>query len=63
MTKKGTNDMNTYLKNITPETATQIWARFEEHGEHDTVMIELGGGKYVARCAEHNVNHLLCEAK
>ena len=55
--------MDTYLKNITPETATQIWARFEEHGEHDTVMIELGGGKYVARCAEHNVNHLICEAK
>ena len=38
-----------------------IWARFEEHADHDTLAVELGAGRYVMRCQEHDTNHLITE--
>ena len=39
----------------------ELWARFEIHADCETAIVELGNDKYVARCTEHNVNHLLCK--
>ena len=41
------------------KNSAEMWKRWEEHSDHDTVAFDLENGLFLMRCAEHNVPHII----
>ena len=48
------------LKPIAGNTPA-LWARYEAHSDCPTVATDLGAGRFVMACTDHNITHLICE--